>query len=58
MRLLEREEELRDLDLLLDEALGGGRGRVVLIEGEPGIGQTRLLDALRGRARERGATVL
>src|SRR5206468_8368284 len=58
MRLLERDDELRELDLLLDQALGGGRGRVVLLEGQPGIGKTQLLDALRGRARERGATVL
>jgi DNA-binding CsgD family transcriptional regulator len=58
MRLLERDDELRELDLLLDEALGGGCGRVVLLEGPPGIGKTRLLEALRGRARERGATVL
>src|SRR3954468_6361663 len=57
MRLLERDEELRELDLLLDEALGG-RGRVALIEGPPGIGKTQLLEAVRGRARERGATVL
>src|SRR4051794_10996568 len=57
MRLLERDEELRELDLLLDEALGG-RGRAVLIEGPPGIGKTQLLEALRARARERGATVL
>src|SRR3954447_3840709 len=58
MRLLERDEELRELDLLLDEALERGRGRLVLIEGPPGIGKTRLLDALRGRARERGAAVV
>src|SRR4051812_11756488 len=58
MQLLERDDELRELDLLLDEALGGGRGRVVLLEGPPGIGKTQLLDALRGLARERGALVL
>src|SRR4051812_9500171 len=58
MRLLERDQELRELDVLLDEALDGGRGRVLLIEGEPGIGKTQLLEALRSRARERGATVL
>src|SRR3954451_12554552 len=58
MRLLERDQELRELDVLLDEALDGGRGRVLLIEGEPGIGKTQLLEALRSRARERGAAVL
>src|SRR3954468_21760294 len=58
MRLLERDEELRELDLLLDEAVDRRRGRLVLIEGPPGIGKTRLLDALRSRARERGAAVV
>src|SRR4051812_24478031 len=58
MRLLERDEELRELDLLLDEALDRRRGRLVLVEGPPGIGKTRLLDALRTRARERGAVVV
>src|SRR4051794_16664707 len=58
MRLLERDEELRELDLLLDEALERRRGRLVLVEGPPGIGKTRLLDALRTRARERGAVVV
>src|SRR4051794_24904859 len=58
MQLLERDEELRELDLLLGEALDGGRGRMVLLEGPPGIGKTQLLDALRGQAREHGAKVL
>src|SRR3954462_4407372 len=58
MRLLERDEELRELDLLLDEALDRRRGRLVLVEGPPGIGKPRLLDALRPRARERGAVVV
>jgi DNA-binding CsgD family transcriptional regulator len=57
MRLLERDEELHELDLMLEEALAG-RGRVVLIEGPPGIGKTQLLEALRARGRERGVAVL
>src|SRR3954454_12905649 len=58
MQLLERDEELCELGLLLDEAFGGGHGRLVLLEGPPGIGKTQLLDTLRGSARERGARVL
>src|SRR3954466_3793438 len=57
MRLLERDEELRQLDAVVDECVVG-RGRVVLIEGPPGIGKTQLLEETRTRARERGAAVL
>src|SRR5919202_2106220 len=55
--LLERERELRLLDQLVDEARGG-RGRMALVEGVPGIGKTRLLDAARESAREQGMLVL
>ncbi|HEX8083474.1 MAG TPA: AAA family ATPase [Solirubrobacteraceae bacterium] len=55
--LLERERELRRLDVLVAEACGG-RGQMVLVEGPPGIGKTRLLEAARERARERGMVVL
>lgn len=47
--LLERESELERLDRLLGET-SGGEGRLLLVEGEAGIGKTALLDALRGRA--------
>jgi DNA-binding CsgD family transcriptional regulator len=47
--LLERDAELAVLSGALTDALGG-TGRVVLIEGSPGIGKTRLLDALCARA--------
>jgi DNA-binding CsgD family transcriptional regulator len=55
--LLERESELLRLDGAIDDARAG-RGRMVLVEGVAGIGKTRLLDAVRVRAREAGMTVL
>jgi predicted ATPase len=48
-----RESELA----LLEAALTEGSGCVAL-EGEPGIGKTRLLSELRRRADERGCLVL
>ena len=47
----------RELDALVDDVLAG-RGRLVLLEGAPGIGKTRLLDAARARAGERDLVVL
>src|SRR5881227_2226248 len=55
--LLERDEELTELAELVREA-SAGRGRLVLVEGPPGIGKTRLLEAVRDRAREGGMTML
>jgi DNA-binding CsgD family transcriptional regulator len=55
--LLERDSELDRLERVVDEACAGD-GRFVLVEGAPGIGKTRLLGAVRRRARERGMTVL
>ncbi|MEU7829844.1 BREX system ATP-binding domain-containing protein [Nonomuraea sp. NPDC049129] len=51
-----REEELAALDGLL-EAAAAGRTGFSLITGEPGIGKTRLAEALVSRARARGFTV-
>jgi DNA-binding SARP family transcriptional activator len=52
-----RERELEVLQQALDDSLGG-RGRLVLIGGEPGIGKSRLAEELAERARAAGAEVL
>ena len=52
-----REREMDDLRAGLDDALSG-RGRLVLLMGEPGIGKTRMADELTTYARLRGAQVL
>ena len=51
-----REDELARIEAMLD-ALDGGAA-CVTVEGEPGIGKTRLLDELRARAEGRGYIVL
>ncbi len=55
--LLERDAELSLGDSLLDRALTGDGGLLVLA-GEPGIGKTRLLAAVRRRAEALGFAVL
>jgi class 3 adenylate cyclase len=52
-----REVELAKLRSALDDALSG-RGRLVLVAGEPGIGKTRCCDELATYGRLRGAQVL
>ena len=52
-----RAGELASLTADLDAAVGG-RGGVVLVAGEPGIGKTRLAEELAARAMARGAVVL
>ncbi len=52
-----RDPELRRLDAAL-EALDGGAPACIAVEGEPGIGKTRLLRELRDRAEARGHLVL
>jgi DNA-binding CsgD family transcriptional regulator len=44
--LLERERELAEIDALLAQT-ADGRGGVVIVDGPPGIGKTRLLEAAR-----------
>src|SRR3954465_12932978 len=55
--LLEREADLVELETVLSDARGGA-GRLVVIEGPPGIGKTRLLHEARERAAAVGMRVL
>jgi DNA-binding CsgD family transcriptional regulator len=55
--LLEREETLAHVDALMDAARDGS-GRLLLLEGPPGIGKTAVLRASAGRATDAGMTVL
>jgi predicted ATPase len=55
-RLRGREVELRALDDVLDR-VASGRSAIVLVEGEAGIGKTRLLAETLERARARGVQV-
>ena len=55
--LLERERELERVDAAL-EAVGQRRGRVLVIEGAPGIGKSRLLEAGSLRGIDLGVHVL
>ena len=55
--LVGRAAELEVVDLVLGD-LRRGTSAALLIQGEPGIGKTRLLAALAGRADAEGCTVL
>jgi DNA-binding SARP family transcriptional activator len=55
--LVGRERELGELLAALEDALAG-RGRLVVLTGEPGIGKTRLAEELTARATARGGQVL
>ena len=51
-QLLERSDLLADLDGYFDAATDGGRGRLVLVGGEAGVGKTALLQEFCDRRRE------
>ena len=55
--LVGRERELTELRSGLDAALGG-RGRLFMVAGDPGVGKTALADAIGSEAVAAGATVL
>lgn len=50
-----RETERAELRRCLDQ-VAGGRGALVMIGGEPGVGKTRLAEELMAEARQRGMT--
>jgi predicted ATPase len=52
-----RDREVAELVASLEDAIGG-RGRLFLIAGEPGIGKTWLAECLAGHATEHGIRVL
>ena len=56
LALCERENELALARVALSDA-GAGRGRILLVEGPPGIGKTSLLDAIAGMAFEDGFAI-
>jgi predicted ATPase len=52
-----REREMAELTAALEDTIAG-RGRLVMLVGEPGIGKTRTAEELAVIARQRGAEVL
>lgn len=55
--MIGRAEELATLVGLVDE-VGAGRPRIALVVAEPGLGKSRLLQALRGVVEDRGDAVI
>jgi DNA-binding CsgD family transcriptional regulator/mono/diheme cytochrome c family protein len=55
--LLERERELAEIERLLD-GVRSGSGELLVVDAPPGVGKTRLLEALHEAASEHGMTVL
>jgi hypothetical protein len=57
-RLRGRERECAALDTALEALVTRREGSVILIEGEPGIGKSRLVEYLRASATRRGARAI
>jgi DNA-binding CsgD family transcriptional regulator len=55
--LVERDRELVEVERAVSELAATGRGGVVMVEGDPGIGKTTILDALRTAAHDAGCDV-
>src|SRR5262245_7651027 len=53
-----REGELHRISSLVERTAADGRGSVAVVEGAAGIGKSRLLQEVAGRARQRGAAVI
>ncbi len=51
-----RQQEMAGLTAAMEDALAG-RGRLVMLAGEPGIGRTRMAQELASYAEDRGAQV-
>lgn len=56
-KMVGREDELTELKTYLERARQG-HGNTVFIAGEAGVGKTRLLEELKGYAKEQGVDVL
>ena len=57
LEFIGRQHELAVLAAALDDALSG-RGQMVMLAGEPGIGKTRLAQELASRAESLGAQMM
>ena len=51
MQLLERDDHLATLDARLDDVRTSGRGQMVLLAGEAGVGKTAIVRAFEERNR-------
>ena len=56
-RFVGRKREVAELQVALDDAIAG-RGRLILISGEPGIGKTRLSEEISAEAASRGWPII